>query len=231
MHAIWAGGERRLLPPGVLRRFSVATENDPSVHGGADRHRARRPVRVNRAGSSPGAATRRVVARPDRSTSPPGPASRGTPRGISRHGTPADYADPSHATGRASRHRRIRPRRPAPRPGRARSRLRPSRIAAAARHRRVPGMARTCGPPESAGRRRAGRGAGAYAGEWRRLVSSLIDSRERTPNGHNHTKHTRVWRGACARRSRRRYSNLHVMYVFFLGATTPCGHEPPLGAS
>ena len=141
------------------------------------------------------------------------------------------YADPSHATGRASRHRRIRPRRPAPRPGRARSRLRPSRIAAAARHRRVPGMARTCGPPESAGRRRAGRGAGAYAGEWRRLVSSLIDSRERTPNGHNHTKHTRVWRGACARRSRRRYSNLHVMYVFFLGATTPCGHEPPLGAS
>ena len=104
-------------------------------------------------------------------------------------------------------------------------------LRASRRHRRVPGMARTCGPPESAGRRRAGRGAGAYAGEWRRLVSSLIDSRERTPNGHNHTKHTRVWRGACARRSRRRYSNLHVMYVFFLGATTPCGHEPPLGAS
>ena len=139
------------------------------------------------------------------------------------------YADPSHATGRASRHRRIRPRRPAPRPGRARSRLRPSRIAAApqspgdgahvraARVRRAPAR----GP---------GRGC-PYAGEWRRLVSSLIDSRERTPNGHNHTKHTRVWRGACARRSRRRYSNLHVMYVFFLGATTPCGHEPPLGAS
>ena len=86
----WRAG--RLLPPlASSGALFVATENDPSVHGGADRstdrHRARRPVRVNRAGSSPGAATRRVVARPDRSTSPPGPASRGT-RG-SADSTPA----------------------------------------------------------------------------------------------------------------------------------------------
>ena len=227
MHAIWAGGERRLLPPGVLRRFSVATENDPSVHGGADRHRARRPVRVNRAGSSPGAATRRVVARPDRSTSPPGPASRGTPRGISRHGTPA-LCRP------VARDRTSFPTSPDP-PAPSGAPARSGQIAASAFAHRG-GSAAPQSPGDGAHvraarvRRAPARGPGRgcpYAGEWRRLVSSLIDSRERTPNGHNHTKHTRVWRGA-------RGAATTYNAMICLSWTQPhvhTVHEPPLGAS